>query len=227
MEKSQSKLCMDVLRRLQDSGVLHSMVIVGSWCVYFYKEYFKQSKYVPVIKTRDIDFLVPIPIKSSSKVNIPEILQDLGFIVGFQGREGYVKLEHPELIVEFLVPERGRGSNKPYKIDQLGVNAQQLRYLDFLVDNTITITIEGLHLRLPHPAAYALHKFIIFKRRKKGDKHERDLEGALRVFHALVKRDKHDEIHRIFSALHKKWQKTVIQNLKSVNEGNIVELLQE
>ena len=28
-------LCTEVLRRLQDTGILESIIVVGSWCIYF------------------------------------------------------------------------------------------------------------------------------------------------------------------------------------------------
>lgn len=77
---------------------------------------------------------------------------------------------HPELIVEFLVPEKGWGTDKPYPISQFGMNAQALRFLDFLVENTIVSDSDGLRVRLPHPAAFGLHKLIISKRRDTKEK---------------------------------------------------------
>ena len=64
---------------------------------------------------------------------------------------------HPDLIIEFLVPERGRGRDKPYPLPQLGLNAQSLRYLDLLEHNSIGFKTAGLEVNLPHPAAFALH----------------------------------------------------------------------
>ena len=75
------------------------------------------------LKTRDIDLLIPRPSEIKAKTDVVELLKDLGFIVGFSGSKGYIRLEHPELVVEFLVPERGRGSDKPYTLSQLGLNA--------------------------------------------------------------------------------------------------------
>ncbi len=102
---------------------------------------------------------------------------------------------------------------------------EPLRYLHFLQDNAITLDFEGMKLRLPHPAAYAIHKFIIFKRRPKPDKQERDIEGALRVFRQLLKENQRKEILQIFCRKPKKWQATVIRNLKSVGEEEIADLL--
>lgn len=225
MEKRTFNLCIEVLRRFEKANILKSLILIGSWSVYFYKYYFNSDEYSTLIRTKDIDFLIPIPIKFNENINILDMLEDLGFIEEHSGSKGYIKISHPDLMVEFLVPERGRGSNKPYPVPQLFLNATPLRYLDFLAENTIVIKAEGLNIRLPHPAAYALHKFIIFKRRRNSDKHDRDIEGALRVFNELVHFSKESEIRRVFRRMHKKWQKTVVDNLKSIKEVEVLEIL--
>jgi len=100
-----------------------------------------------------------------------------------------------------------------------------LRYLDFIVDNTIAINFKGMRIKLAHPAAYALHKFIIFKRRRKKDKHDRDIEGAMRVFGELIKQNKHKDIKKVFNKMHKKWQQTVLENLNAIGELEVINVL--
>ncbi|MBU1007399.1 MAG: nucleotidyltransferase domain-containing protein [Candidatus Omnitrophica bacterium] len=227
MEKKINTLCLEVLNRLNEAGVLKDLIVIGSWSIYFYKYYFKSKAYSTYIRTKDIDFLVPIPLKFQKETNIFELVKDLGFLERYRGSKGYIQLEHPDLSIEFLVPERGRGEDKPYSISQLSINAQPLRFLDFLIENTISVNAEGLHIKLPHPAAYALHKFIIFKRRSKVEKRDRDIEGALRVFNELVRHKKHIEIRYIFKRMHKKWQQKILDNLKSIEEPEIVSILTE
>ena len=113
--KNQYDLCLEVLSRLQKADVLEQIVVIGSWCIYFYKNYFIDIEYSSSIRTRDIDFLVPIPTKFKKKTDIPEMLKDLGFIEDFH-RKGLIRLNHPELIIEFLVPEKGRGRDTPYPL---------------------------------------------------------------------------------------------------------------
>lgn len=225
MEKKTYNLCLEVLKRLNKAGILKHIILIGSWSIYFYKEYFKSKSYSTYIRTRDIDFLIPIPFKLKKKVDVFKLVEDIGFLEDFKGSQGYIKLEHPDLTIEFLVPERGRGCNGPYPVPQLKINAQALRYLDFLADNTILINFRNLNIRLPHPAAYALHKFIIFKRRRKADKHDRDIEGALRVFRELIKHNEHNKIRSIFNTMHRKWQKTVFKNLEAIKEFEITDIL--
>ena len=226
MEKKTFNICLEVLKRFEKVGILKRIILIGSWAIYFYKYYFKSKEYSTYIRTKDIDFLIPIPFKFDKKINIFDLIEDLGFLEIYKGSKGYIKFEHPDLTIEFLVPERGHGHDKPYSIPQLAINAQPLRFLDFLIANTISINVKGLHVSLPHPAAYALHKFIIFKRRRKIDKHDRDIEGAVRVFRELLRHNYQDEIKDIFNKMHNKWRKKIIANLKAINEAEIIDILE-
>lgn len=225
MEKKQYDLCIEVLQRLDEVGVLRNIIIIGSWCIPFYKEYFAKVSYSPSIKTRDIDFLVPLPPRIRTKVDIPELLKDLGFIIGFKGAEGYIRLEHPELIIEFLVPEKGRGLDKPYPLPQLGLNAQALRFLNFLTENTIHLKIKDILLTLPHPANFSLHKLIIFQRRKNSEKAIKDREIAIKILKALIDKDESDTIRSVFNSTLRKWQKKIIKGLVEVKEKEILDML--
>lgn len=226
MEKKQYELCLEVLRRFHRAGILRNIILVGSWCVYFYKDYFAGVHYIPTIRTRDIDFLVPLPPKIKKKVSIPNLLKDLGFLVDFRGSKGYIRLAHPALIVEFLIPERGRGFDKPYPLPLLGLNAQPLRFLDFLVDNTISLKVDSLALRLPHPAALALHKLIIFQRRIKEDKADKEKEQAFMILKALIAKKDEAVLKRIFNAMPESWKRKVFKALKKREAKDILEVLE-
>ena len=110
MEKKQYELCLEILRRFNKADILKHFILIGSWCVVFYKDYFESNDSIgyAAIKTRDIDFLISAPSRIQSKVDIPALLQDLGFVAIFRGQKGYIK----DLILEFLVPEKGRGTNR-------------------------------------------------------------------------------------------------------------------
>ena len=225
MEKSQYKICIEVLRRLHKAGVLRKFIVIGSWCAQFYKEYFNEQKYIPSIKTRDIDFLVPAPSKIYKKIDILELLKDLGFVKGFKGTKGYIKLEHPEVIIEFLVPERGRGSDKPYKLPQLGINAQTLRFLDFLNQKTIKVKIEDISITLPHPAYFSLHKLIVYQRRIDSEKKAKDIEVATKVLRALIDKGETRIIEVAFDSVPKRWKTKILKGLEKVNEEEIINIL--
>ncbi|HPN88757.1 MAG TPA: GSU2403 family nucleotidyltransferase fold protein [Candidatus Omnitrophota bacterium] len=225
MEKNQYNLCLEVLNRLNTSGVLKEIILIGSWCLPFYSEYFSNVKYNPVFRTRDMDFLVPLPRKIKINIDIFDLLKDLGFIVGFQGKEGYIRLEHPALIIEFLVPEKGKGTNKPISLSQLGVNATALRFLNFLTDNTILVKVEDFNVRLPHPANFALHKLIIFQRRKNEEKAMKDFLSAIEILKALIAKKETGMIYKVFSSIPQKWQKNIIKRLEESKETEISRVL--
>ena len=229
MEKNQYKLCLEVLRRFNKAGILDGLILIGSWCLYFYKDYFKNIPYIDIttIRTRDIDFLVPIPARIKKEVDIPKMLKDLGFVIDFKGSKGYIKLDHPDLILEFLVPEKGRGSDKPYRLPQLGMNATPLRFLSFLTDNVIRVKVEDFNLNVPHPANFALHKLIIFSRRSKEDKALKDRNTAIEILKALFNKGETRIVKSIFNSMPKKWQKKILDNLKSIGEQEIAKILVE
>lgn len=149
----------------------------------------------------------------------------MGFIVGFKGSKGYIKLEHPDLVIEFLVPEQGRGLDKPYPLPQLGVNAQPLRFLNFLTDNLIHLKVEGVRITLPHPANFALHKLIISQRRTQKDKASKDIETARIILQALIDKGEKGVIKKVFDNIPQKWQKKIILGLKKIEQKEVLELL--
>lgn len=227
MEKKQYELCIEVLRRLNKAGVLKDLILVGSWCISFYKDYFKTIKYATSIRTRDVDFMVPGHIKIKTNIDVVELLKDLGFVVGFQGREGYIRLEHPDLAIEFLVPEKGRGLNKPFPLKELGINAQPLRYLNLLTQRIIHTEVDGIKVFLPHPVIFAFHKLIIATLRKNEDKATKDIEGALRILKAVLDKGEKVLIKITFDSMMPTWQKKVLKSLKNMEEIELLRLLEE
>ena len=82
MEKKQYEVCIKVLKSLDKSGALKHLILIGSWCSYFYEQYFKDVFYEPFIKTRDLDFLVPLPVRIKKRSIFPNCLKKLDFYPG-------------------------------------------------------------------------------------------------------------------------------------------------
>jgi len=203
------------------AGVLQGVVIVGSWCVLFYAKYFGSDDYTPTIRTRDLDLAIPIPAHFGKTVDLAQITDQLGFVTDFRGHDGYMRFMHPDLILEFLVPERGRPSTKPYEIEALGINAQPLRYLDLLLDETIVLPFGDVNLRVPHPVRFALHKLIISARRK-SDKGDRDRAQAVMVLEAVWSAGEQHRIADVYSALPAKWRRSIDAVLRNMGETGLV-----
>ena len=192
---------MDILKRLADAGVLEGVLLIGSWCAGFYKEYFKDPEYNPRIRTRDIDFLLPIRPRFKSKVDLEELLGPLGFEMEFYGK-GYMKLESDELALEFLIPEVGPHKEKPHEVPALKFNAQPMRHMSTLWRSPVRVNIDGIDVILPHPADFCVQKLVIAGRRKGAsrEKGEKDRQTAFEVLDSLLKSDNKIELEKAIEA---------------------------
>ena len=215
----QQRLVYRLFRSLEGAGVLDHVVLIGSWCLLAYKHYFAGVPFEPGIRTRDIDLLVPTPLRLKQPVDMEEILGPLGFVLRRGGEKGYMQFVHAELMLEFIVPERGRGSEKPYDLRALGINAQPLRYMDFLCKDVLQLPFGGLDVSVPHPARFVLLKLIVSGRRQKPVKRENDLRQAAQVFRALVASRQPEKLREAFAAMPKKWQSDVRRTLAALPDS--------
>ena len=225
MEKKRYDLFIEVLRRMRSRRILDKLILVGSWCILLYEDYFREKGILPPIRTRDLEFLIPIPPRFDQTTNLHELLKDLGFVVDYKGEEGYMIFVHPDLILEFLVPARGREPNKPHPIAQLGINAQALRFMDLLLRNPIQVLFDDIPVTVPHPADFALQKLLIARRRKQRDKAKKDRAQAIAVLRAL---DASDQVGTVFSLLQtmpQSWQRTIRKELTELGEKDLLDLI--
>ena len=132
-----------VLKELQAKGVLDGLVIVGSWCQYYYRILFDNAPEIPLLRTLDIDFLVPNPSKFKTNVDVSALLNQLGFDNDFDHMTGLVKYVHPDLEIQFLTPASGRAKDTPCEIKQLNINAESLTYMKMLQDYKFSMTHKG------------------------------------------------------------------------------------
>lgn len=210
-EEKQFKILRNILGKFQSVGILQDFMLIGSWCLYFYQFEFKEKDGFSAIRTLDVDFLIPDHPTLRKEIDIPEILKEMGFVSTFNRSSGLVVYDHEELRVEFLIPELGRGHDKPQEIKKFHVNAVALRFLNLLTDYPRIVTYENLLLKVPEPAAFTLHKLIISERRLKKEKADKDLEMAVGLLEFLYTKPK--EVARIKSILRtipKKWLGTIL-----------------
>ena len=208
-EKGQFEILLQVLRRFQEADVLKDLMLIGSWCLQFYRYYFEKPERLPAFRTLDVDFLIPHAGKIKTEVNIPEILKQEGFVPSFNRSNDIVKYDHQELRVEFLVPELGKGG-RAREIKSLHVKAVPLRYLNLLMDYPLMLKHEGLEVRVPEPAVFALHKLIVSSRRLKAEKSAKDLEAAVGILDFLWDRPREiEKIKRILKGMPPSWRKLI------------------
>lgn len=226
MEK-RFELFHKVIIKLGETGVLTDVILIGSWCLYLYRNVFKDADTMPAVRTVDLDFLVPNPPKIKHKVDITRILEELDFVEEFSHLSGNSKFVHPDLEVEFIIPEKGRGKDGPHIINEINVRAQGLRYVDLLQEYTIIIPFENYPVKVPEPSAFVLHKIQVSGRRSKKEKRVKDLETATGLGEYLLTRD--DQIVKmqdIYRSLPVKWRKEILELAKEHSES-IYKILHE
>jgi hypothetical protein len=93
------------------------------------------------------------------------------------------------LRVDFLTPNEGQETGKPQALPALQTDAQPLRFLDFLIhapEPAVILHGAGIHVHVPAPARYAVHKLIVSRRRPEGlAKRDKDLQQADALFEVL------------------------------------------
>lgn len=89
-ESKQFDIFLSVLRKFQSCGVLEEIMLIGSWCLYFYRMEFSKPDVVPAVRTLDADFLIPNPRKLSKDVDVPDLLKEMGFVPTYNRTTGLV-----------------------------------------------------------------------------------------------------------------------------------------
>lgn len=127
-------------------------------------------------QTGDIDFAsfmrLSLALGDRVEQKPGDILQELKFdpVPGVQDRQVWKwRQSRGEAMVEFLTPAFGDESVKP--MPALGVSAQALNYLNFLIAeplHAVALYRSGVLVQIPRPERYAIHKLIVADRRRGG-----------------------------------------------------------
>jgi hypothetical protein len=127
-------------------------------------------------------------------------------------------------LVEFLTPAFGEESIR--ELPALGVNAQALNYLNFLIAEPIKAAAmyrSGVLVQVPRPERYAIHKLIIADRRRDGAgslKALKDREQATFLIQAMA-RDRPEDLSRAYASamgVGPRWRQNIENSLKRMQE---------
>ena len=197
----------EVLKTFEDLGLWRDGVeLIGSWSFLLYQRHLGVRP-LP-LRTQDIDFLLPWPYPHREMVSLSEGLAKLGFRSA-AAANGSMFFVHPELKLDFLIPERGRGGLDYRLVKPLGIRAVPLRFMDMLLKDSIVILDGGLPVRVPKPVNFCLHKLLIAHGRAKKDKSLKDLEQAVYVLGILEAA----EFKKALSRNPNKWRRLIIKSL--------------
>ncbi|OGF05742.1 MAG: hypothetical protein A2509_09775 [Candidatus Edwardsbacteria bacterium RIFOXYD12_FULL_50_11] len=194
---------------------MERIIIVGSWCVYFYKNVYFDGKELMALRTNDVDVLLPKPLRVSPKIDLSKMLLEMGYqYIG--ARSGYgEKYAKAELEIEFLTHQAGAGRPKSNRFSDISINAQGLDFMNLLQANTINLTYKGKTIVLPKIEAFILQKMLVLKERS-AEKREKDI----RILQSLIDfvktvPDLVGSFIALYNDFSKGWKTKVIKNAKN------------
>lgn len=208
-------LLLNVLRDLQNADILRRFVLVGSWCQNFYRHLYGNPVEIPAARTVDADMLIPKRIPKSVKVSIAQIMEKNNFAVQVDFPSGLYKFIHPELTFEFLTNPGAKPGEVVYRFKQLGITAQELRYMAIPQEHRMTIAYKDITLNIPESEAFALHKLIVCCLRRNPEKATKDTETAKGMLLFFEGKKHHlEHLHELYESFPKGWKKRVDEGLR-------------
>ena len=175
MEASKTDL-LSLLKAIEVlAPYLDEIVIVGGWVPFLYNRYGQMPSPHPLLRTMDIDVVVPRHVEERGRPTIDELLSRAGYEARIYGSDVSVvkyELTSPVTETEFLTPEVGKPGKAALAV-QRGLTAQALRYLQILLENTKKIKINdttygsdiSLVVTVPSPGAFIYQKGLTLSRR--------------------------------------------------------------
>jgi len=208
-------------------GILNDVILIGSWVLPIYRHFFSNTPEIPILRTADVDFLIPNPPRISTKIDIPMILKEYDFEIQFSLLGNYTKFVHPDLEIEFFIPELGRSKSKAVIIKEFNITAQPLRYLHIVQNHILTVNYNDISIRVPEPAVFTLLKFLLTIKRKNDDKIKKDLKTAIELANFLLtKPEQIEKLKIIYEDMPKSWQNK-IDPIIEVNCSDLFEVLKK
>lgn len=208
MIENEKKL-KDVLAVLNDEGILCNVILIGSWCLLFYKKIF--SEFDPLIRTTDIDFYVPDAKRIKDKNGLVKSLKNINYDMihdSLTNKTSFISPDGFEL--EFLT-RLNRDNLACVKLGNTDIFAESLSYVEIFSGNYIEINYDDLNVKLASPASYVLQKLLISANRK--EKREKDIESIKHVLNYVkVSKKYNNELIDLYNSLPKKWKARIKNN---------------
>lgn len=186
--------------------MLNDIILIGSWCLVFYRLIFED--FHPLVRTTDIDFYVPNPKRidpgdvasSLKKLNYDHVRDSLTDKSTFISPTGFE--------IEFLTNLTKEGVSS-VRLGFSQIYAESLSYVQVFADNCVDVDYFGLHLKVASPAVFVIQKILIQDRR--GLKGEKDKAAIAYVASFLpASRKMSTDFYRVLSSLPLRWKRKVL-----------------
>lgn len=201
--EKQLKEVLDVLNK---EGILTKSIIIGSWCLLFYKYIFENFE--PTLRTTDIDFYVPNPKSIKANDSVISSLKDINYDMVHDSCTNRTSFISPEgFEIEFLT-KLNRNQLPTIQLGNTGIHAESIPYVEIFAGSYIEVNYEGIIVKVASPASYVIQKLLINDDRK--EKKEKDIESIKHVlFYVNVSRKYLDELVELYNSLPPKWKKKI------------------
>jgi len=179
-------------------------------------------------QTGDIDIAsfsrLSLALEDTASPPLEKVFKDFDFAAQPSLKPGMTwrwKQSANEILVEFLTPSF-EAEETLVKLKALGVDAQGLHYLNYLIANPIKAAVtyrSGVLVQIPQPERFAIQKRIVADRRRNGPdalKSEKDRRQAAFLIEVLAE-DRPDELRDAYEdALSRgpKWKERIRASLE-------------
>lgn len=191
----------EILAALAKAGVFRLRgVLVGTVAYQTYSAMLGARLRITALQTGDIDVAqfasVSVAVEDHAPVMLDVLREvDPSFrpVPGLHDPRRTTSYEAARGIrVEFLTPNLGAETDEPKALPALSTDAQQLRFLDFLIrdpEPAVVLHGTGIYVLVPSPYRYAIHKLIVAQQRHEGSaKRDKDIRQAEALLDVLARK---------------------------------------
>jgi hypothetical protein len=204
MRLGTDRLSARVLRQLVASGMFQAgAVLIGTHAYMTYGPMLGVKLQLANLRTGDIDIgAIDLAVDSpavSFAAAVQAADQDFHIVPARPGARipTALKLAGAEARVELLTPLASGKAWTPRVITALGFGARQAPYLGYLLEQSIDavyLAEDGVRVRVPPPARYALHKLIVAANRDPGRQAKALKDRAQAELIAALAEDRPDDL---------------------------------
>jgi hypothetical protein len=222
----------DVVSALERAGIFRlRSVLVGTVAYQCYPAMLGQKLPSALLQTSDVDIAQFTSVSVAMEDRTPPMIEILKEVDRTFREVPQTSTRRQEasyvarggLRVDFVTPNEGPDTDDPQALPALQTAAQPLRFLDFLIfrpEPAVVLHGPGIHVQVPAPERFAVHKLILSRRRPPAvAKREKDLQQAEALIEVLVER-RPDELKRAWEEAYDrgpKWRKLLLGGMTSLS----------
>lgn len=220
-----------ILNAMASAGVFRlGGTIVGTQAFRLYEgELGVRLPFDQTAQTDDIDIAsferLSIALDDTVSEPLEKVLQDFSFEPApslDRGKTWRWKQTRRETLVEFLTPSFGLEELRP--LPALGVHAQSLRYLNYLLAEPIRAAVnyrDGVLVQIPRPERFAVHKMIVADRRLDGSNSLKAIKDRLQAAFliSILATDRPDDLRDAFEdamSRGKRWRERITASVEKM-----------